>query len=315
MSAIREALEQYIAIRRALGSQLREPAVALGHFVEFLEHKGAEFITTNFALCWACQPEHVQKATWARRLTAVRRFAAWLSAFDPRTDVPPRRLLYAHHGRNKPYIFTDQEIEDLMAEATRLPSSTGLRAITYETLIGLLAATGLRPGEVQALKVADVDLQNGILTIRQTKFGKSRFVPVEDSTRTALLRYAKRRQELCPRIQTDTFFVSEHGTRLCNCIVRRTFAKLSCSIGLRVALNNRRIGRGPRLQDIRHTFATRKLVEWYRAGLDVERELPKLSTYLGHVCVAHTYWYIEAIPELLQLATEYSCRRQQGGAQ
>lgn len=315
MSAIRDALGHYIAIRRALGTQLRESAVALGHFVEFLEREGAEFITTNLALCWACQPEGVQRATWARRLTAVRRFAAWLSVSDPRTEVPPQRLLHARHRRNKPYIFTDQEIERLMAEATRLPSPTGLRAMTYVTLIGLLAATGLRPGEAHALKVADVDLQNGILAIRQTKFGKSRFVPVEDSTRTALVQYTKRRQKLCLRLQDDTFFVSEHGTRLCSSTVRRTFAKVSRTIGLRAALGNRRIGRGPRLQDIRHTFATRKLVEWYQAGLDVERELPKLATYLGHVDVAHTYWYIEAVPELLLLATEQLSKKHRGGVQ
>jgi len=187
--------------------------------------------------------------------------------------------------------------------------------MTYVTLIGLLAATGLRPGEAHTLKVADVDLQNGILAIRQTKFGKSRFVPVEESTRTALVQYTKRRQELCPRLQDDAFFVSEKGTRLCSSTVRRTFAKMSRTIGLRAALGNRCIGRGPRLQDIRHTFATRKLVEWYQAGLDVERELPKLATYLGHIDVAHTYWYIEAVPELLQLATEYLSRHNRGGVQ
>jgi integrase len=314
MSALREALARYLALRRALGTQLREPAVTLGHFVAFLERAGAEFITTHLALRWAREPEHAQRATWARRLTLVRGFAVWLSAFNPRTEVPPPRLLAARHRRPTPHIFTDQEIAHLMAEAARLASPTGLRALTHATLIGLLAATGLRPGEAFALDGSDVDLQNGILAIRQTKLGKSRFVPVEDSTRAALAHYAQRRNELCPRRLTDAFLVSERGTRLHDGTARRTFAKVSRAIGLRAPAEGRRIGRGPRLQDFRHTFATRKLVEWYRAGWDVERELPKLATYLGHGDVGHTYWYIEAVPELLQLATESMSTRQRGGA-
>jgi integrase len=218
--------------------------------------------------------------------------------------VPPRRLLAARRRRNKPHIFTEQEIARLMGEAAKLSSSTGLRATTYVTLIGLLSATGIRPGEALALDVGDVDLHNGILAIRESKFGKSRFVPVEDSTRTALARYARQRDKLCPRPTTEAFLVSERGKRVPGGVARRTFAGMSCSIGLRVPTGSQRIGRGPRLQDFRHSFATRRLIEWYRAGLDVGRELPKLATYLGHVDVGHTYWYIEAVPELLQLATE-----------
>jgi integrase len=313
MSSLRDSLIQYVAIRRALGTQLREPAVTLGYFVEFLEREGAEFITTALALRWAMEPERVQRATWARRLTMVRRFATWLSAVDPRTEVPPRRLLEVRRRRKKPHIFTDEETVRLMAEASRLPSPTGMRALTNVTLIGLLAATGLRPGEALALDISDVDLQNGILAIRQTKFGKSRFVPVEDSTRAALQHYAERRDQLWPRRPSEAFLVSERGIRLHGCTARRTLAKLSCAIGLRAAAGHRRIGRGPRLQDFRHSFATRRLVEWYRAGLDVERELPKLATYLGHVDVGHTYWYIEAVPELLHLAAKRLSRWRPGG--
>jgi site-specific recombinase XerD len=313
MSALHDALAKYVAIRRALGSKLGEPAVTLGHFLEFLEREGAQFITTELALRWAQEHEGVQRATWARRLSMVRQFATWLSTLDPRTEVPPRRILEARRQRNKPHIFTDYETGQLMAEAARLPSPTGLRALTHITLIGLLAATGLRPGEALALDTPDVDLQNAVLTIRETKFGKSRFVPVEASTCAALVHYADRRDELCPQRCTDAFLVSERGTRLKSCTVRGTFARMSCTIGLRAAAGVRRIGRGPRLQDFRHTFATRRLIEWYRAGLDVERELPKLTTYLGHVQVGHTYWYIEAVPELLQLATEYLIARQRGG--
>jgi integrase len=312
MTALRLALAEYVTIRRAFGTQFREPAVALGHFVEFLEREGAEFITTELALHWAQKPERVQRATWARRLTAVRGFAAWLAPFEQRTEVPPRGLLDARHRRNKPHIFSDEEIEQLMAQTARLRSHTGLRALTYTTLIGLLVATGLRPGEALALDVADVDLQDGILAIRQTKFGKSRFVPVDGSTRAALARYARRRDTLCPSRRSDAFLVSERGTRLSGCTARRTFARVSSAIGLRGPVG-RRVGRGPRLQDVRHTFATRRLVEWYRAGADVEREMPKLTTYLGHSAIGHTYWYIEAVPELLQLATERLMRQPSGG--
>jgi integrase len=149
-----------------------------------------------------------------------------------------------------------------------------------------------------------VDLDRGILAIRQTKFGKSRFVPVSDSTRTALQDYAKQRDSVGARRRTDAFLISERGARLTGSAARRTFGRISCLVGLRAVTGTSRVGRGPRLQDFRHCFATRKLIEWYRAGLDVGRELPKLTTYLGHVDVAHTYWYLEAVPELLQLATE-----------
>jgi integrase len=201
-----------------------------------------------------------------------------------------------------------------MAEASRLPSRRKLRAHTYTTLIGLLATTGLRPGEVLSLARSDVDLESGILSIRESKFGKSRFVPIHNSTRTALASYAGRRNELGLRLQTEAFFITETGRPLLTCAVRRTFAKMSLAVGIRHPGVGRRVGRGPRLQDFRHTFATRKLVEWYRAGLDVERELPKLSTYLGHSDVAHTYWYISADPELLQLATKLLRGRRPGAA-
>lgn len=304
MSALHNALAEYVAVRRALGTRLHEPARTLEQFVDFLEREGAEFITSALALRWAQEPSGVQPATWARRLGMVRRFAVWQSAFDTRTEIPPKGMIRSRRQRRRPYIFTNQQMEQLMTEAARLRSPTGLRSLTYATLIGLLATTGLRPAEALGLDLPDVDLEVGVLTVRESKFGKTRLVPIEESTHVALMNYAERRDDLCPRRRSDAFLASERGTRLDPCTARRTFAKLSQTIGLRKPMKGGRIGRGPRLQDIRHTFATRKLFEWYRAGLDVERKLPGLSTYLGHVDVAHTYWYIEAIPELLQLATE-----------
>ena len=304
MSTFRESLKQYVALRRAFGTKYREPARTLGYFVDFLEREGAQFITTPLAMQWAMQPQGVQHATWARRLTMVRRFASWLSATEPRTQVPPRRLIASRQHRKAPHIFSDEEIRQLMAAAAQLRSPTGLRGATYATLIGLLAATGLRPGEALALDRSNVDLQSGILTIRQSKFGKSRLVPVTESTRAALERYQQRRIEFVSRTQNEAFFISERGTRLEGSSVRCTFAKISRTVGLRAAVENVRIGHGPRLQDIRHSFATRTLIDWYKAGLNVTLELPKLATYLGHVDIGHTYWYVEGVPELLQLATE-----------
>lgn len=315
MSAIRDALKQYIEIRRALGTKYREPAQTLGYFVDFLEHEGAEFITANLALRWALMPKYVQRATWSRRLGMVRGFASWLSTIDPRTEVPSKRLFNVNHRRKKPYIFTEQEIKLLMAEAARLHTHKGLRPFTYKTLIGLFAATGLRPGEGLSLDMGDVDFKNGILSVRESKMGKSRFVPVEASTSRALAQYAKLRKKICPPPSSaKAFFLSDRCMRLSSWAARRTFAMVSRAIGLRAPAPEKCIGRGPRLQDLRHTFATRKLIEWYRAGLDVEKELPKLATYLGHVGVTETYWYIEAVPELLHLATEYMIKRKRGGA-
>ena len=304
MSPLRDALTRYLTLRRVLGTRLDEPAKALGHFVTFLETEGASHITTVLALRWAMLPKGVQRATWARRLSMVRRFATWLNASDPETEVPPPRLLPGRRRRNRPHIFTDAEIGLLMAEAARLPSPTGLRPLTYTTLIGLLASTGLRPGEALALDNPDVDLKNGMLSIRQTKFGKSRFVPLTHSTREALQQYADRRDALGVTPRSPAFLLSENGARVPGSAARRTFATMSCAIGLRPAMVQRRCGRGPRLQDLRHTFTTRTLVDWYRTGVDIERALPKLSTYLGHVDVGLTYWYVEAVPELLNLATK-----------
>ena len=167
-----------------------------------------------------------------------------MSVTDPRNEVPPRGLIKARYRRTKPYIFSPKEVEQLMLEAFRLPSPTGLRALTYKTLIGLLASTGLRPGEARALEIHDVDLTNGILAIRRTKFEKSRFVPVDDSTCAALVHYAKRRDELCPCRDTEAFLVSERGTRLVRSTACHTFAKLSSLIGLRPVVEGKRVGRG-----------------------------------------------------------------------
>jgi integrase/recombinase XerD len=301
MSRFDAALNEYLAIRRALRFELREGAGCLRNFVTFLQTEGASHITTEWALRWATLPAEAQPSTWAWRLGMVRRFAAWHSAMEPRTEIPPAGLLPHRYQRKKPHIYSDEEIEKLLRQAAQLASPRGLRAHTYTTLFGLLAVSGMRVNEALRLDRPDVDLGRGILTIRRTKFGKSRHVPVHPSTVDALKRYAETRDRIFAK-PTPAFFVSERGIRITDCMARYTFARLSQQLGLRSIAKGH--GRGPRLHDMRHRFAARTLIHWYRAGLDVERELPKLATYLGHVHINETYWYLEAVPELLQLATD-----------
>jgi len=309
MSGLARALEEYLATRRSLGFTLRLPASALRNFVAFMEDRHAPYVTTELALRWAKQPRDVQPSTWSWRLAMVRRFAVWQAATDPRTQVPPNGLLTHRYRRKPPYIYTDEEITKIIVATAKLPSAGGLRAQTYSTLFGLLAVTGLRVNEALGLDCRDVDFDQGILTIRRAKFGKSRLVPLHPSTRNALVGYAETRDRMLATPMTHAFFVSERGTRITEWSTRYSFAKVSRQIGLRSSTEGGRHGHGPRLHDMRHRFAVRTLVEWYRAGLDVEREIPKLATYLGHVHINDTYWYLEAVPELLELATERLIKR------
>jgi integrase len=232
----------------------------------------------------------------------VRRFALWLSAFDRRTEVPPVGLLPYRFVRKRPYIYSDAEIKQLVRTAGQLSSPTGLKGRTYSTIFGLLSVTGMRISEALAFDREDVNLHEGILRIRRTKFGKSRLVAVHESTRRILADYASARDQVVRRPASAAFFVSEQGRRVTGWATRYNFAKVSREIGLR-SRGKGRHGRGPRLHDMRHRFAVCTLLNWYRAEIDVEREIPKLATYLGHVHVNDTYWYLEAIPELLVLAT------------
>ena len=298
MSPLRQAVDEYLALRRGLGFSLRGPGALLRQFAAFLDREGAPYITRELALRWAQHPANAQPATWASRLSTVRRFAQFWSASDPRTEVPPLGLLPHRYRRKPPYMYTESEVRRLIDVARRLPSATGLRPATYATLLGLLAVTGLRISEALALNRADVDGADAVLTIRRTKFGKSRLVPVHPSTQRALRRYTRRRDRVYPKPTTESFFVSERGARLTQWTVRYTFNRLSRRMGLRGPADRR----GPRLHDFRHRLAVTTLLRWYRTGVDVERRLPALSTYLGHRHVADTYWYVSAVPELLRLA-------------
>ena len=304
MSDLSDALTQYLAVRRTLGRVDRLVSSLLRHFVAFVDHAGSPFITTELVRQWALQPTGAHPSTWAGRLVIARRFAVWRQASDPRTEVPPADLVGQRYRRKPPQRYQDQEIVSLIQRAGALPSAKHLRGRTYATLFGLLAVTGLRINEALHLDRSDVDLDTGVLLIRRTKFGKSRFVPIHPTTQAALRAYSETRDRHFTRWTTPAFFLSERGTRITEWIARYTFAVVSRTVGLRPPTRDRRHGHGPRLQDLRHRFAAQTLISWYRAGVDVERELPKLSTYLGHVHTADTYWYLEAIPELLQLAAD-----------
>ena len=304
MSELRRAIEEYLALRRSLGYTLRDVASGLRAFVAFAEHEAASRVTIDLALRWATQTAATELATAGTRLRMVRGFAHRRRATDPHTEVPPPDLLPARYRRKSPHLYTDVQISQLLRAARRLPSPLGLRGLTYFTLFGLLVVTGLRISEAVALEVADVSLDDAILTIRRTKFGKSRLVPLHPSTVEALSAYARTRDHLVPRRTTGAFFISEKSTPITHETARYTFARLSGQIGLRAPVRGHRYGHGPRLHDMRHRFAARTLVDWYRAGVNVEQRLPYLATYLGHVHVNETYWYLEAVPELLELATQ-----------
>ena len=307
MSKLQSALDEYLAVRHALGHKLRLSGRLLQRFVEFSDLQGAEYITSDLTVAWATQPTAAQPAQWANRLGMVRRFAQYCSASDPRTIVPAPDLLPHRYHRPNPYLYRDEEITRLLEAARRLPSAIGLRPHTFATLFGLYVATGLRANEPLRLDRDDVDLLNGVLTIRETKFGKSRYVPLHATTQRALQRYAVRRDRCCHDPESPSFFVSDRGTRLTQWCVRWTFVKLSHEIGLRDADDSR----GPRLHDLRHRLAINTLLGWYQRGVDVERHLPELSTYLGHAHITDTYWYLTATPELLHYALRrVECSRQ-----
>lgn len=295
MSDLRNAMEEYLALRRALGFQLVLAGAALHRFVSFLEKEGVSVVTTKLALRWATQPRLPNPTQWANRLCIVRRFALYRSMSDPRTEIPPLGLIPYHYSRKTPYLYSDAEIIQILKAAKKLPSTTGFRAETYSTLFGLLAVTGMRMSEGIHLNLEDVDLSRGLITINRTKFGKSRIVPVHPSTQRKLQKYIRRRATYYPVTTTKRFFISEHGTPLTTGTVRQTFIAISRQIGLRWPQESH----GPRLHDLRHRFAVKILNDWYRADVDAERNLPKLATYLGHTHVSSTYWYLTATPELL----------------
>jgi integrase/recombinase XerD len=302
MNRLRQAVQEYLSLRRSLGFKLQDSGKGLLDFVTFMEHHRTSYITQALALAWAQKPVNVQPAQWAKRLSFVRGFARYRSATDSRTQIPAQGLLPFRPKRARPYLYSDDEIRRLLRATLDLPcrcEASKLRPWTYHGLFGLLSVSGLRLGEARNLELQDLDLKAAVLTIRSSKFGKSRLVPLHASTCKVLADYiARRKRHWAGREVSSYLFVSNWGNRLDGGEIHRTFYALSRQIGLRgIAANH-----GPRLHDMRHRFATNTLVTWYRSNLDPERLLPILSAYLGHVHVADTQWYLSSSPELMREA-------------
>jgi integrase/recombinase XerD len=297
MTTLREHAEQYLAMRRALGFKLTTFGHRLLGFVTYLEVHQLHSITTDAALAWATgTPHSADEVTWSRRLMIARIFARHMAVLDPATEIPPVDVLPHHYRRVTPHLYTDIELAALLSATDDLLPP--LRALTWRTLLGLLAVTGLRTGEACRLDDADVDLHDTlVLTVRDSKFGKHRQVPIHPSTATALRDYQHARDVALPTAGTPALLVTTRGTRL-DANISRTFAGLVASAGITVPAGQR----PPRLADFRHSFATATLLDWYRDGVDVHARIPRLSTYLGHADPKSTYWYLTGTPELLTLA-------------
>jgi integrase/recombinase XerD len=296
MNALSGHVEDYLRLRRALGFKLEREGQLLMQFVAHLEAAGAATLSSELAIAWAREPAGVQPNQWAKRLGIVRRFAAYLQTIDPTAEVPPPGVFPARRHRPTPYLWSQNDICRLLEGARGLRSP--LRAATHEALFGLLAASGMRVGEAIALQRDDVDLDAGVITIREAKFDRSRLVPLHVSTTDALCRYAAERDRLCPRPRRSAFFLSSAGTALERSGVGKTFREITIAIGVRSATVH------PRVHDLRHSFAVRTLIEWQRSGVSVDQHIGTLSNYLGHVSPADTYWYLSAAPELMELAAE-----------
>ncbi len=296
MSALRKLLQDYLIMRRALGFKMHTEGIGLLSFVTYMEQAQADFISTDLALAWAKQPTMAQPIWWAHRLSFVRGFARYCHAIDPRSEVPPSSLLPFSCRRPSPYFFTDEDIDQLLQNTLQLQLKDPFMNQTLYCLFGLLAVSGLRIGEALSLTLNDVDLDQALLTIRSTKFDKSRLVPMHTTTAKVMVDYQKHREQFLAGRQTPYWFVNTQGGCLGYDSVRRALRHLTDGMA-------KQTGRlRPRLHDLRHRFAMKTLLHWYRDGQDVEQQLPTLSAFLGHVQVSDTYWYLSACPELLDAA-------------
>lgn len=306
-------VDAYLAVRRSLGFALRIEGRQLLSFARFADHEGHQGpLTVAVAVRWAQQTRRATRLTWARRLQVLRPFMKFRAQFDAGTEIVPSTLFGPVHRRRVPHIYTEAEIRALLEAAAQLPPVTGLRLRprTYATLFGLLASTGLRISEALALTPTDVDLSAAVLTVRQTKFRKSRLVPLHPTTVTALTRYAEVRRRRVSDRRIERFLISDQGTPLGDRMVHHTFASLRARLGW--------IGRGdyplPRVHDLRHSFLCHALVRSYQEPQGVDHVIDLLSTYVGHARVSDTYWYVTAIPELLALAGQRFAQFAERGA-
>ena len=298
MSALNDHLDDYLALRRSMGFKLRRAEKLLHQFIFHCEASGADAVTIDVAIGWATLPERASTSWICHRLGVVRAFSRYLALVDERTQVIPTDVVPHRPARATPFLYTEDQVLAMMTAARSFRSP--VRQATFETIVGLLWATGMRIGEALRLDVGEVDLAHGVLTVRDSKFGKTRELPLHPSTTAALAAYARRRARWFPAGTADTFFVSAAGTRVLYCNFHLGFKELVQRAGITARFRSCR----PRPHDLRHAYAVRTLIGWYRDSVDVEANLPKLSTYMGHVLPANTYWYLSAAPELLALAAE-----------
>lgn len=297
MKSLKMEADDYIKLRRTLGFKLTNTHYFLKDFTSFMECERAPYITTELALRWAKQPQHTLPAWWSKRLSAIRSFARYMKTMDPRHEVPPNGILPQQYQRRTPYIYRNEEVLALLQACEWLPRRNGLLRYTYYTVFGLLAVTGMRISEITALQRKDVDLTQGILTIRDSKFQKSRAIPVHESTVHVLRVYAHLRDQIFPNCKLSNFFLTDIGTGLSHLVIRHAFIQLSRKIGLRKPTDSD----GPRVHDLRHRFAVNTIIRWYQQGVNVDHHILILSTYLGHTKPSDTYWYLSAVPELIGL--------------
>ncbi len=298
MTKLAAALADYLTLRRSLGYKLERAGEVLADFVAHLDHAGCEHVRVETAVSWATLSANPDSSWRAQRLGMVRNFARYLHAIDPAHQIPPPGLIPPGPGRPTPFLYSDEEVVALMATARSVHNP--LRAATLETVVGLLAVSGLRVGEAIRLDRDDVDVEQGALRIRNSKAGRSRVVPLHPSTIEALRAYGARRDELFPKPSAPSFFISTAGTRMRSGNLGQVFGEVLSAAGL-PPLSNRR---GPRLGGLRHSFAVATVIDWHRVGVEVGPNLPLLSAYLGHISPASTYWYLSASPRLLAAAAD-----------
>lgn len=301
-------VDRYLAERRQLGFQLARVEYTLRSFAAYVQgirHHGP--LTVEVMSKWAREAGRrcYQPAAWALRLSKLRPFTRWLRQFEPHTEVPDDTVFGRRAGRGTPHIYTEQQVEELLDAARRLGSPPCFRAIAYETVFGLLASTGLRISEALALHVGDVDIRRGVLTIRRTKFGKSRAVPLHPSTTRALSTYRSARDLTgVPCGAEEPFFVGTRpdlfGKAMQGHQVRLVFSALRSDLGW----VNRGTHHAPRIHDLRHTFVVRRVLQWQQDGVDVDQAMLSLSTYVGHASITDTYWYLQSVPELMTVAAQ-----------
>ena len=298
-SVFQEPLAAYIELRRGLGYRFDSEVNLLRAFDRYVHERGSTELTQELALEFATNNSNTSTNYRFERYRVVRQFSEYRAIFDPQTPLLDPKALPLSKTRTRPYIYTDEELARLLHEARHISSNHSVRGVTLHTMVGLAASTGLRIGEVVGLDRTDVDLKRGTLLVRQSKFGKDRYVPVHSTTLEVLRHYATVRDTAFPNCQDPAFFLSLRKRRFCRNTLQQAFCKLARRAGLRGPK-----GRGPSFHSLRHRFAVKRLVAWYKAGLDIQAMLPALATYMGHVNYTDTAYYLTATPELLELAAQ-----------